>query len=364
MAASLTLETGNTDKIAEFRREAIRLGIKVEPPSVNTSGVTFDVEDGRILYALAAIKGVGQQAVEHIVALRKERPFADLADFAGRINPRIVNKRTLESLIAAGALDTLEPDRARLMSGVDRIIGTASRAADSAAAGQNELFGGPRDRQPLLLPVTEPWLPAERLQREHDAIGFYLSAHPLDEYGQILERLRVQGWAQFSEAVRNGGVTAGRLAGTVTQKQERRTKSGGRMGIVQLSDPSGAYEAILFSETLNEFRDLLEPGQSVVVMVAAEDRPEGISVRINQVEPLDRALKGLTRLRVFLKDQKPLALIGQKLAKKGEGDVSLVLSLDEGNREVEVKLPGRFAVTPGVASAIRAVPGVEQVELV
>jgi DNA polymerase-3 subunit alpha len=174
----------------------------------------------------------------------------------------------------------------------------------------------------------------------------------------------VQGWAQFSEAVRNGGVTAGRLAGTVTQKQERRTKSGGRMGIVQLSDPSGAYEAILFSETLNEFRDLLEPGQSVVVMVAAEDRPEGISVRINQVEPLDRALKGLTRLRVFLKDQKPLALIGQKLAKKGEGDVSLVLSLDEGNREVEVKLPGRFAVTPGVASAIRAVPGVEQVELV
>jgi DNA polymerase-3 subunit alpha len=364
LAASMTLDTGNTEKVAEFRREAIRLGIRVEPPSVNTSGVTFDVQNGRILYALSAVKGVGQQAVEHIVALRRERPFTDLADLAGRINPRVVNKRALESLIAAGAFDALEPDRARLTGGVDRILGTASRAADSAAAGQNELFGGPQDRQPMLLPVADAWLPAERLQREHDAIGFYLSAHPLDEYGQILERLRVQGWAQFSEAVRSGGVTAGRLAGTVTQKQERRTKSGGRMGIVQLSDPTGSYEAILFSETLNEYRDLLEPGQSVVVMVAAEDRPEGISVRINQVEALDRALKGLTRLRVFLKDQRPLALIGQKLDKKGEGEVSLVLSLDEGNREVEVKLPGRFAVTPGVASAIRAVPGVEQVELV
>ena len=364
LAASMTLDTGNTDKVAEFRREAIRLGIRVEPPSVNTSGLTFDVESGRILYALSAIKGVGEQAVEHIVALRKERPFADLADFASRINPRIVNRRTLESLIAAGALDVLEPDRARLMAGVDRIVGTATRAADSAAAGQVELFGGPQDRQPLLLPVTEPWLPAERLQREHDAIGFYLSAHPLDEYGQVLDRLRVQSWAQFSEAVRSGSATAGRLAGTVTQRQERRTKSGGRMGIVQLSDPTGSYEAILFSETLNEFRDLLEPGQSVVVMVTAEDRPEGIGVRINQVEPLDRALKGLTRLRVFLKDRRPLPLIEKQLDPKGDGDVSLVLSLDEGNREVEVKLPGRFAVTPGVASAIRAVPGVEQVELV
>ena len=141
MAASLTLETGNTDKIAEFRREALRLGIPVEAPSVNRSGVEFDVADGRILYSLAALKGVGAQAVEHLVEVRGDTPFRDVADFGRRINPRIINKRVLESLIAAGALDELEPDRARLTAGVDRILALATRAHDDGAVGQADMFG-------------------------------------------------------------------------------------------------------------------------------------------------------------------------------------------------------------------------------
>jgi DNA polymerase-3 subunit alpha len=138
MAASLTLENGNTDKIAEFRREAIRLGIPVLPPSVNHSGVQFDVEledgKGRILYALAAVKGVGPQAIEHLVEARAGKPFSDVADFGRRINPKIINKRTLESLIAAGALDELEPDRARLTAGVGRAGRHVRRGAGAAAA--------------------------------------------------------------------------------------------------------------------------------------------------------------------------------------------------------------------------------------
>ena len=127
LAASLTLETGNTDKIAEFRREAIRLGIAVEPPSVNRSGVEFDVAEGRILYSLAAIKGVGAQAVEHLVEDRQSGGgFRDLADFGRRISPKVINKRTLESLVAAGALDELSPDRASVHAGIDRILGLAA----------------------------------------------------------------------------------------------------------------------------------------------------------------------------------------------------------------------------------------------
>ena len=147
MAASMTLETGNTDKLAELRREAIRLGILVEAPSVNKSGVAFDVAfdadgNGRIFYALAAIKGVGAQAIEHLVEARGDKPFRDLADFGRRINPKIINKRALESLIAAGALDELEPDRARLTAGVERILGMATRVQESAAVGQGDMFGG------------------------------------------------------------------------------------------------------------------------------------------------------------------------------------------------------------------------------
>ncbi|MCX5493418.1 DNA polymerase III subunit alpha [Kaistia dalseonensis] len=365
LAASMTLDMGNTDKLNDFRREAMRLGITVELPSVNRSGGVFDVEDGRILYSLAAIKGVGGQAIEHLVEARGERPFSDLADFAARINPKILNKRTLESLIAAGAFDAFERDRAQILAGAERILAMGARVVEGSMSGQNDFFGGGgAQREPLILPPVEPWLPSERLQREHAVVGFYLSAHPLDEYAPVLQRLRVQSWADFSEAVRRGA-SAGRLAGTVTARQERKTKTGNRMGIVQFSDPTGQFEAILFSEALNEFRDRLEPGNSVVVQVGAEDRPEGISVRIISVKPLDEVDSGLKQLRVFLRGEEPLRSIQRHLARgNGDGDVSLVLLLDRGAREVEVQLPGRYQLSPQIASALRAVNGVEHVELV
>jgi len=363
MAASLTLDAGNTDKLAEFRREALRLGIPVEPPSVNRSGVEFDVREGRIFYSLAAIKGVGAQAMEHLVEVRGEKPFRDLADFGQRINPKFINKRTLESLVAAGALDELSPDRASVHAGIDRILGHAARLQDSAASGQTDMFGAALAAEPILLPAVEPWQAAEKLQREHDAVGFYLSAHPLDEYAAVLQKMRVQTWAEFTESVRRGA-TAGRLAGTVTARQERRMRTGNRMAAVQLSDPTGSYEGVLFSEGLTEFRDLLEPGRSVVVLVSAEDRPEGINVRIQSVEPIDKFMAGLKQIHVFLRDPAPLPSLEKHLTRKGEGAVSFILMLEEGHREVEVSLPGRFAITPQIASALRAVKGVVQVEMV
>ncbi|MFO1183857.1 MAG: DNA polymerase III subunit alpha [Bauldia sp.] len=362
MAASMTLDTGNTDKLNDFRQEAQRLGITVEPPSLNRSAVAFEVADGRILYALAAVKGVGAQAVEHIVAVRGAKPFSSLADFAARINPRMLNRRVLESLVAAGAFDELKVDRASLTAGLDRVLAVAARRQANAEDGQNELFGGAASDEPIRLPAIDPWPPGERLTREHAAVGFYLSAHPLDDYRSVLGRLRVQSWAEFQNAVR-AGAAAGRLAGTVVARQERRTKTGNKMGIIQFSDPTGQFEAIVFSEGLNEYRDMLEPGQSVVLLVGAEDRPEGMSLRIQSVEPIDRAIKGLKQIRVFVADSAPLPAIQRNLPRQGEGDLSLVLRLGEGAREVEMRLPGRFAVSPGAAGQLRAVPGVLEVEL-
>jgi DNA polymerase-3 subunit alpha len=362
LAASLTLESGNTDKVAEFRREAIRLGIAVEPPSVNRSGVAFDVADGRIVYSLAALKGVGAQAVQHLVEVRGGRPFGDLRDFAKRISPRAINKRTLESLVAAGAFDAVEPDRARVHAGLDRILSMATYVQENAASGQADIFGANDDR-PLLLPVVERWLPAEKLMREHEAVGFYLSAHPLDEYRPVLEKMRVQSWVDFADAVRNGA-TAGRLAGTVTGREERRIRSGNKMAVVHLSDPTGSYEAVIFSEGLAQYREHLEPGRSIVVLVSAEDRPEGINLRIQSLESLDAVMSDLKQIRVFLDDPATLTAVERQLAARGEGEASLVLLLDQGRREVEVRLPGKRPVSPQVASALRGVQGVVDVELV
>ncbi len=185
LAASMTLDMGNTDKLSEFRAEAERLGIKVEPPSVNRSGV--DVRGRRQHHPLRARGAQGRRPrrrSRRSSTARGDRPFADLADFASRINPRAVNKRVLESLAAAGAFDALEAQpRARLRRRRRHPGGRRSARTRTATIGQTELFGGPRGaRRRCALPAVEPWLPAERLQKEYDAIGFFLSGHPLDDY--------------------------------------------------------------------------------------------------------------------------------------------------------------------------------------
>jgi len=368
LAATMTLDMGNTDKLAEFRAESERLGIAVDPPSINRSAVEFEVDGNTIIYALAALKGVGRQAVEAIMAARENGSFGDLADFAGRVNPRAVNKRVLESLAAAGAFDAFEKNRARVFAAVDAVLGRAQRSHDTAAIGQSELFGGGPVREQIALPQIEPWLPAERLRREYEAVGFFLSGHPLDDYAAVLKKLRVQPWAEFSRAVK-AGATAGRVAATVVARTERRTRTGSKMGIIGLSDPTGHFEAVIFSEGLAEHRDLLEPGNAVLLFLSAEVQGDEVRARIQSAEPLDNAAANLQKgLRVFLRDEKPLDAVVKRLEAaprsvkpNGDGEVSVVLLLQQGT-EVEVKLPGRFKVSPQIAGAIKAVPGVVQVE--
>jgi DNA polymerase-3 subunit alpha len=232
------------------------------------------------------------------------------------------------------------------------------------------LFGGPATNERLAVPAVEPWLPSARLQKEYDAIGFFLTGHPLDDYATALKRLRVQPWAEFARAVK-AGASAGRVAGTVVTRTERRTRTGSKMGIIGLSDPSGHYEAVLFAEGLAQFRDLLEPGRAVLLFLTAEMQGDEVRARIQSVEPLDAAAAKMQKgLRVFLRDPAPIEGLARRLettpgdkaaADKPEGEVSVILLLDGGS-EVEVKLPGRFRVSPQIAGAIKAVPGVVEVQ--
>jgi DNA polymerase-3 subunit alpha len=385
IAASMTLDLNNTDKLSEFRSEAQRLGIKVEPPSINRSAATFEVSEGTILYALAALKGVGPQAVEQIVEeRRKNGPFTSLADFASRVNPRAINKRIIESLAAAGAFDALDSNRARVFAGADAILAACQRSHEAATIGQNDMFGNAADAPTIMLPQLEPWLPAEQLRREYDAVGFFLSGHPLDDYAPVLKRLRVQSWAGFSRAVKSGA-TAGKVAATVVSRMERRTKTGNKMGIIGLSDPTGHFEAVLFSEGLAQYRDLLEPGSAVLLQLGAEIQGEDVRARVLHAEPLDQAAANTQKgLRIFLRDTRPLESIARRLSareaapgnggagkeaaqavvprsRNGDGEVSLVIMLDL-ETEVEMKLPGRFKVSPQIAGAIKAVSGVVDVQ--
>jgi DNA polymerase III subunit alpha len=160
------------------------------------------------------------------------------------------------------------------------------------------------------------------------------------------------------------GNSVGKVAATVLDRTERRTKTGNKMGIVMLSDQTGHFEAIVFSEGLQRYRDILEPGQAVVLVLQAGVEGEEVRARIQLVEPLDEAAaKHQKGMRIFLRDERPLAGVYERLRAKGEGEISFVLILDNGDREVEVKLSGRYLATPQIAGALRAVPGVVDVQI-
>src|SRR6202041_1430890 len=211
--------------------------------------------------------------------------------------------------------DSLDPNRARVFAGADAILAACQRSHEAATSGQNDMFGGAADAPTIMLPQVEPWLPAERLRREYDAIGFFLSGHPLDDYVTVLKRLRVQSWAEFSRAVKTGA-TAGKVAATVVSRAERRTKTGNKMGIIGLSDPSGQFEAVIFAEGLQQYRDLLEPGSPVLLYMTAEAQGDEVRARIQTVDALDRAAAKVQKgLRIFLRDEAPLDAVAKRLDK-------------------------------------------------
>ncbi len=362
LAASMTLDVGNTDKLVEFKREAERMGIKVMAPSVNRSGVKFEVGENTIYYALTALKGMGEDAANHIIAARNKEPFKDVSDFARRIHPRSLNKRGVEALVASGAFDELGVDRATAFLGADVIIGAAQAAERDREGGQSLLFGGSAP-EAIRFPVCEPWSLGEKLQHEFDAVGFFLTGHPLDEFTEALGRLRVLNFTGFSRSVREGA-TAGRLAATVISRTERRTKSGAKMGIIMLSDRSGQYEAIVFNDTLQQVRDLLEPGEAVLLSVGASVENEEVRIRIQGVEPLSKAMQRVQKgVRIFVQGEAPLDHIAKRLTQRGEGEVALVLMLPERSTEVEIRLTGKYELGPATIGALKAVPGIVSVQV-
>jgi DNA polymerase-3 subunit alpha len=176
LAASMTLDMGNTDKLAEFRNDAVRHGIEIVPPCVNRSEAEFVARDGKVFYAIGAVKGVGQAVAEHIVAARGDRPFTDLADFSTRVDPRIVNRRTLETLVNAGAFDQLVPRREQAYAAIDAIVAVAQRTNANAQDGIVDMFASDTPEPIVLTQNFTAWTLAERLDREAAAIGFHPAA--------------------------------------------------------------------------------------------------------------------------------------------------------------------------------------------
>jgi DNA polymerase-3 subunit alpha len=370
LAASMTLDMGNTDKLAMFAAEAKKSGIAILPPCVNVSEVDFLASPNAIRYSLAALKNIGAQAVESLVAERTANgPFRDLSNFAARISTKVLNKRALETLAASGALDGLEPNRALVQGNVEAMLALANRIALDVSEGTSDLFGGSGDVGTALdVRPIKPWNAIERLQHEFEAVGFFLSGHPLDAYASALQKLGTVSYAEL-EARADRGVVAGRLAGVVVSARERRSQKGNKFAFAVFSEPTGQFEAIVFSDTLAQSRHLLEAGTAVIINVEGE-RGEGdtLKLRAQAIESLDAAAqnvqKGVKVMldgRVLNNTRGALDDLRQLLRPGGKNTVCFGIALSDAGQELEIALPGRFEVSPAQKSALQTVPGVIEV---
>ena len=370
MAASMSFDLANTDKLATFRQELDRLGIALLPPDINRSEAAFSVEfapgdaRGAVRYALAAVKGVGQAAMEALVAERRANgPFRDLGDFARRVDPRQVNKRQLEQLVKAGALDALEANRARAFAAIELVLAEANAEAEARQSNQSSLFGGPGERPKLRAPNLPDWPLNQRLQGEFESIGFYLSAHPLDAFALAMKRLGVVRAVDLPQRLRQGGAARLKLAGSVIGKQERTSAKGNRFAFLQCSDASGVFEVTLFSEILATSRDMLASGKPLLITVEARLEDDAVKLLANAIQPLEAAAAATAAgLRILVSDDGALPGLRDIVAGERRGRGRIVLDLILGPEErAEVQLPGSYAVSVDLRSRMAALPGVVEV---
>jgi DNA polymerase-3 subunit alpha len=291
MAALLTSEMEKTDKIVQYMEECRSMGLRVEPPAVGVSGARFTVLGDTIHFGLAAIKNVGATAIESITKAREAGAFASLADFCGRVDLRLVNRRVLESLIKAGAFDSLGDTRAGLLSGLDQAMEAGQRSQRDREEGQGSLFESlASPRTDASAPAPRPdshvpeWPREELLAYEKDVLGFYLSGHPLDEFREVAGRLRAVSAGELATLPVASRVL---LLGLVSALQENSTKSGNRMAFATLELVDGSVPLTIFPEPYRACAVALRHRGPVLVRGRIDDSDKGRVVLAEEVKPLD-----------------------------------------------------------------------------
>ena len=372
MAGVMNCDIHLTDKLAVYFEEVKKgLDLPWVPPCVNRSDASFKVTEGALVYALGALKNVGVEAMKLVVDGRGDKPFSTIYDLARRVDLKRVGKRPLEMLARSGAFDQLDPNRRRVFDSLDGLVNYSQAIFEQKNSNQVSLFGeaGADLPEPRLSPVQD-WMPAERLNEEFRAVGFYMSGHPLDDYMAPLKRKGVMTLDEVTAKAENGALVA-KLAGVVAGRQERKSARGNRFAFAQLSDTTGAYEVTLFSDTLDKCREFLETGAKVVVTVEANMESDQLKLLGRSVAPIDVVVAdaGQTSLRIFVENSGAVANIASVLTRAQEtvkqgarGSVLLCLLDSELPGEVEVDLGREFPVNPQIKGALKSLDGVMQVE--
>lgn len=384
MAAIMTLDLTNTDKLHIFKQELTNLNIPILPPDINKSQVEFTAEviegekdeegvggamsDGKlrgVRYALAGLKNVGAAAMESLIEERsKNGDFKDMDDFCSRVDTRQINKRALENLIKAGAFDTINPNRAQLLQGVEMMLREMNLATQERNSNQVSLFGDQGEKHTIILPEVNDWDLIEKLKCEKEAVGFYLSAHPLDAYTTVLARQKVIPSTEIAEgASGKGGVV--KLAGTIQGIRKMKSKRGKAYAFLSLSDAYGGFEVTLFSELLESADEILESGNSVIINAEVRHSDDGaLRITAQGIETIDSAAQRTgTGLDIYVRDASNLEAIKEILSshQNGRGRVTFKVSVkheDFADCDVDLELKERYKISPAIRNAVASLKGV------
>ncbi|MES2138053.1 MAG: DNA polymerase III subunit alpha [Pseudomonadota bacterium] len=370
-AASMSFDMAQTDRLSAFVEDMRRGEVAVLPPDINASHAFFTVENGAVRYALGALKGVGEKAMETLVEERtRGGPFTSLEDFATRIDPRVLNRRQLESLAGAGAFDSIKPDRAAVFAGAETILAHAASAYDQRTSGQAGLFGAnSAEAAPIRLPRDASWTIAQRMAAERDAFGFYYSAHPVDAARHLLAAHQVKTFAEIGEMrVDEGERVGATMAGLVEEARWRTSAKGRRYMMATLSDSSGQFIATAFDDDATAALEAAaKAGQCGLLGVeldrrAGDDAPR---VTIRRFQPLSYLAKR-TRLQMTVRvaDAQTAKLVSRELAdaRGGNGQIRLIVPIEGGGEAVVVA--GRDFVLDGeLAARIERITGEGSVDL-
>ncbi len=369
MAASMTCDMGNTDRLMVLLDECRNLGLRVHPPDVNVGGVGFGLANGEITYGLAAIKNVGVQAIQSVVEARAAGPFGDVFDFAERIDLRLMNRRVIESLIQSGALDALPGTRAQKMGTLDRILARAQRRQGERDRGQGFLgfSEGASANDACALENVSDWDESTRLHHEKESLGFYFSGHPLDRYAEMLGKLISVDSLKLKEKRDREAVVGASL---VTDLRVILDRKGNPMAFVTVEDVHGSYEIIAFSDCYQKRRSKLQQDQIVVVAgkISVKDRGD-VKIIADEVYTIGEAVQMLAR-KVHL-TIRPEAFSESGLDRLKEtldrfpGEREIIFHIRESGCERGAFRARLGKVTPGVEllQELNAITGVEHVEV-
>ena len=374
MAAVMTADMDNTDKIISLVDECHRMNLKLLPPDVNKGLYRFNVDDeGAVVYGIGAVKGVGEGPIENIINAReKDGHFKDLFDFCARIDTKKVNKRVLEKLIKSGALDRLGPNRAAMLATLDDAIKAASQHHKAQASGQEDLFGvlteAPEEVEHAYANIAEApesvWLEGER-----ETLGLYLTGHPINAY--ISELKHYTTW-RLKDAQQTGRDKVASVAGLVIAARVMTTKRGSRIGLMTLDDRSGRMEVMLFTDALDRYMDLLEKDKIVVVsgQVSFDDFNGGLRMSAREVldisEAREKHLRGVaisvTEEQI---DEQFFSRFSQVLEPHRAGTVPVHMYYQRSNARAKFTLGTEWRVTPAdkLLSDLKILLGDKQVEL-